>query len=160
MRGSAMLEGLRQASIPEHRCRVHRFGSWRLIDDCYNANPLSMRLALANAKDVAKDDPLLLLLGDMLELGEQSEEEHENLGALAAAAAPEKLFYAGRFAPSVLRGFSSGAPKERFETVQDVEGFLHAWRELGLRRGTILVKGSRGCRLEAYVSALGRELAA
>jgi UDP-N-acetylmuramoyl-tripeptide--D-alanyl-D-alanine ligase len=160
MSGPALLEGLQQASIPEHRCQVHRLGSWRVIDDCYNANPLSMRLALANAKDVAKEGPLLLLLGDMLELGEQSEEEHERLGSLAAATGADKLFYVGRFAPSVRSGFSSSAPEERFETVQDTEEFLQAWRRLNARQGTILVKGSRGCRLEAYVSALSRELEA
>ena len=156
----SILRGLEKASIPEHRCRVHRQGPWQLIDDCYNANPLSMRLALANARDVANDDPLVLVLGDMLELGAAGEKEHEELGALAAKMEPAKLFFAGRFAPSVRRGFTSLASAERFEAVEDVEGFLQAWRKLGLRRGAILIKGSRGCRLENYVSALGRELEA
>jgi UDP-N-acetylmuramoyl-tripeptide--D-alanyl-D-alanine ligase len=151
-------QGLEQARLPEQRWSIQRQGGYVLIDDSYNANPLSMERALRCAAERSAGGPLLLLLGDMLELGDESEREHERLGGMGAEAGCSLLFYAGRYADQVLKGLKSAGAAASFRRVQDPEDFLQAWRELAPDRGTLLVKGSRGGRLERFLHRLIQEL--
>ena len=67
-----------------------------IIDDAFNANPDSMRAGLETLKASYKDRPLILVLGDMRELGEESRAEHTNLGQfIAERIQPQRLFTVG-----------------------------------------------------------------
>jgi UDP-N-acetylmuramoyl-tripeptide--D-alanyl-D-alanine ligase len=120
-----------------------------VIDDCYNANPMSMRAALAELGHTAAERRIAVL-GDMLELGAEHEAEyHRAIGAAAQAADIKILVTVGRRA--ALAG-------ERFDgevvCVEDAAGAAAALRGR-LRSGdVVLVKGSRGVGLERVVAAL------
>ena len=67
-----------------------------LVDDCYNANPLSMGPSIAGARELAEERPLILVLGEMRELGAQSAAAHEELGRVVGGSGAQVLFLARR----------------------------------------------------------------
>ena len=121
-----------------------------LINDCYNANPMSMRAAI---DDLAETAPArrVAVLGDMLELGSQARAFHRQIGEHAAARGVELLVTVGPLAAEMRAGFSGEA-----RAVADAQGAAEVLPAL-LRAGdTVLVKGSRGVGLEAVAEALRR----
>ena len=126
-----------------------------LVDDSYNANPLSMQAALKTVSELSGNAHRILVLGDMLELGSFSLEAHHELGRRAAEAEPVLLCITGSFAKSVEQGaVENGCPSQRIfrfeEPGEAVERILST-----IRGGEwILVKGSRGMALERVVKAL------
>ena len=154
---AAIRAGLDQARLPEHRGHVHTLGGFTLIDDCYNANPLSMRLALHRARARAGGKPLVLILGEMKELGTEAHRSHHELGALAAGVQADHLLYYGAYAPEVASGFTAEG-QGSLHFFDNEEQFVGVWRDLEMESGLILVKGSRGCGLERFVHLLEQEL--
>jgi UDP-N-acetylmuramoyl-tripeptide--D-alanyl-D-alanine ligase len=123
-------------------------GGVLVIDDCYNANPMSMRAAL---EDLVASAPgrTVAVLGDMLELGPQAPELHREIGLRAAALGIDALLTVGPQAAAIADGF----PREH-RSVADAD---HAGPELAamLHEGdTVLVKGSRGVGLERVLADL------
>jgi UDP-N-acetylmuramoyl-tripeptide--D-alanyl-D-alanine ligase len=113
-----------------------------LIDDCYNANPMSMRAAI---DDLAETAPArrVAVLGDMLELGAEAARLHREIGAHAGAAGVELLVTVGPLAAEMSAAFpgESHAAADAGEAARLLDG--------SLRDGdTVLVKGSRGVGLE------------
>lgn len=126
-----------------------RFGS-TLIDDSYNANPASLAAALETIG--RENGPKWLVLGDMYELGEQAQDLHRVAGMNARSAHFEKLYCLGELSHQAAGTFGPGATA--FETVEDlIETLSHNLERLD-QPCTILVKGSRGMRMERVVSAL------
>jgi len=119
-----------------------------VIDDCYNANPMSMRAAL---EDLAETAPArrVAVLGDMLELGSDAERLHREVGEYAARLGVEPLLAVGPLAAVMREGY----PGE-IHTVPDAAAAAALLASL-LRPGdTVLVKGSRGVGLELVGRAL------
>ena len=126
-------------------------GEGLLINDCYNANPLSMVAALEHLAERAGDRRKVAVLGDMAELGPGAPAYHREVGGAASREGVEVLVAIGPLA----RGYLEGARGVR-EThwAPTVEQGLAALRRL-LRPGDcVLVKGSRAMGLEAVAEAL------
>jgi UDP-N-acetylmuramoyl-tripeptide--D-alanyl-D-alanine ligase len=125
-----------------------------LIDDCYNANPASMSAALRTLLDLSGSGRAVAVLGDMLELGSFEEEAHRALGEEAARRGVKLLAAFGprsRLTAEAAR--AAGLPS--FHTL-DVEELI-AWAQGAVEGADVLlVKGSRGMRLERLVEALRR----
>ncbi|MBS1568175.1 MAG: UDP-N-acetylmuramoyl-tripeptide--D-alanyl-D-alanine ligase [Bacteroidetes bacterium] len=121
-------------------------GKNQLVLDAYNANPTSMAAALTNFEHLKSDRPKLAILGDMLELGEVSRAEHEGIIALTQQLGLEALFIGNEFvqasASSGVRCHASAADALKALQAESPTGYL------------ILVKGSRGVKLETIVAAL------
>ncbi len=135
------------------RLHSRAVGQWRVIDDTYNANPESMRAALATLA-LAGSGRRLAVLGDMLELGAAGPAAHAALGGEAARVA-ERLYVVGEFAATVGRAAVAAGMQASAVYVARDKAQLTA-RLLGdLEHGdVILVKGSRGLGLETVVKAL------
>ena len=134
---------------PEGRLRVESYGSTVLIDDSYNANPASVKnalevLSLFSGQRVA-------VLGQMLELGELSAQEHRKVGELLNSLGIDVLVAYGPDTYEAYRVFKG----EKFY-FEEREELLSFFKELPLDGKAILVKGSRGNRLEE-VSQILRE---
>jgi UDP-N-acetylmuramoyl-tripeptide--D-alanyl-D-alanine ligase len=123
-----------------------------VINDCYNANPMSMRAALQELATTAAGRRVAVL-GDMLELGGPDEERyHRELGEQARAAGVELLVTVGPRAAWTGAGFGDVEGEHLHAT--DAAGAAAALRER-LRPGdTVLVKGSRGVALEHVAELL------
>ncbi len=126
-----------------------------VVNDAYNANPASMRAALAAFAQFPAASRRALVLGDMLELGEAAPAAHRELGQVAAQTAPALLLAVGAFAEHVVEGARAGGlPPSASRTAPDAEAaalLLSGW----LRPGDLLLlKGSRGVRLERILERL------
>ncbi|MDY0220407.1 MAG: UDP-N-acetylmuramoyl-tripeptide--D-alanyl-D-alanine ligase [Desulfobacterium sp.] len=141
---------------PGRMLLVPGFNNTTIIDDAYNANPGSVAAALETLERASEANASIAVLGDMLELGEQSAVFHRRIGALAAESGVVKLYAHGAMACHVIagaveRGLSGEAVMagSREEIVADLLKNTppKAW---------ILVKGSRGMHLEKIVTGLKR----
>jgi len=123
-----------------------------LLDDCYNANPHSTIAALDTLRALGEGRRLGAVLGDMLELGPEELELHRRVGAAAAGLA--WLYAFGPRARSLAIGArEAGVPEVGHGT--ELERGL-AWIRERLRPGDLLLlKGSRGMRMERFGEALG-----
>ena len=150
--------GLAIARPFTHRSRlVAGAAGITILDDCYNASPASMEAALATLTGlrVRGSGRAIAVLGDMLELGAFEEEAHRGLGRDAR----ERVDIAAFFGPRSLHSFeefssSASSPSAHFTEIEP----LLAWLRPRLQPGdTVLVKGSRGMKLERVVDALSKE---
>jgi UDP-N-acetylmuramoyl-tripeptide--D-alanyl-D-alanine ligase len=119
-----------------------------LIDDCYNANPMSMRAAV---DDLAETAPArrVAVLGDMLELGPEAPRYHREIGEHAAARGVGLLVTVGPLAAEMGSGFAGEA-----HSVEEPTAAAELLEAL-LREGdTVLVKGSRRLGLERVAQTL------
>ena len=127
-------------------------GGTVVINDCYNANPVSMRAALDHLAAVADRrgaHRIVAVLGDMRELGEHAPRFHEQIGARAADAGVDVLLAVGDHAGDYVRGF--GAPAEQ---APDAEAAAELAARLVRPGDVVLVKASRGVGLERVTEEL------
>ena len=119
-----------------------------LIDDCYNANPMSMRSAI---DDLAETAPgrRVAVLGDMLELGPDEQRFHREIGAHASAREVDVLVTVGPLAAEMAPAFAGDA-----HSVADAPAAAELLTRLLSPGDTVLVKGSRGVGLERVGRAL------
>ncbi|MEZ4466029.1 MAG: cyanophycin synthetase [bacterium] len=124
----------------------------RVILDCYNANPQSMAASLAA---FGRRSPRgVAILGDMLELGAGAASAHAAIGrAVAQASADLALIAVGRYAELVADA-ARQAGLSYAVAVADAEAAAEALRDRQLDGRPILLKGSRGMRLERVYAAL------
>jgi UDP-N-acetylmuramoyl-tripeptide--D-alanyl-D-alanine ligase len=148
-----IVSGLETAVMPEQRFFCRRHGCYTIIDDTYNANPLSMRRAIEAAVETAQGRPLVLVLGEMREMGAQAEVEHAKLGELAGGSGARAMFYHGGHAEAVAEGLSRTGFAGVFAVVDTPESFLRTLAGVDQGGGVFLFKGSRSMRMEEYVSA-------
>lgn len=126
-----------------------------VIEDSYNANPLSMRAALDALQDLGRPGRRIAVLGDMLELGQAARELHFEVGALVAMRA-DWLFTLGELAREIAAGAAAGGlAAGRIATAATVEELVDRLRAVLQPGDRLLIKGSRGMRMER-VSALLR----
>jgi UDP-N-acetylmuramoyl-tripeptide--D-alanyl-D-alanine ligase len=119
-----------------------------LVNDCYNANPMSMRAALDDLAATA-DARRVAVLGDMLELGPEELRFHRQVGEHARRVGVDLLITVGALAGEIGRAFGPHA-----HAVSDAEQAAQRLRELLQEGDTVLVKGSRGVGLEVIAQAL------
>lgn len=147
-----IIRGLSTATLPEQRFNHSRHGNWFIIDDSYNANPLSTKRSLEAALDIAKDKALICVMGEMLELGEDTVKEHTLLGQQLTAASV--IFWIGDQFEHILHGLESKKFTGKALACRDTKAFIQAFCTLNLSHGVILFKGSRSNKVERFVEAL------
>jgi UDP-N-acetylmuramoyl-tripeptide--D-alanyl-D-alanine ligase len=153
-----MAEGLRQSGPVAGRMTVRHGARLTVLDDTYNANPRSVAVALETLARLSRGRRAVAVLGDMLELGEDSVEAHRGVGREAARAVAA-LFAFGPRARDIARSAREAGLSEVWES----EDAAEMSRLLGehLRDGdVVLFKGSRGMRMERLVgTATGQVIA-
>jgi UDP-N-acetylmuramoyl-tripeptide--D-alanyl-D-alanine ligase len=143
--------GIARMSLPPMRSNVDRVGRALLINDAYNSNPGSARAAielLARAGADGGRRQRVAVLGTMLELGPSAPRLHDEIARAAIAAKVDLIAGVGEFGAALER---VGAPAERVISAPDAEA---VWPKLSSRLepdAVILLKGSRGVRLERLV---------
>ncbi len=146
-------ERLSAVTLPRQRFCRKQVGNWLVIDDSYNANPLSSARMLEAAAATAAGRPLVCVLGEMLELGTLAVREHELLGRRAAEAGACAVFWKGGHGRDVARGLASAGFTGLFRSVVRGADLRDGLKECGLTGGVMLFKGSRGNRLEELAEA-------
>jgi UDP-N-acetylmuramoyl-tripeptide--D-alanyl-D-alanine ligase len=149
----AIARGLAAARPVKGRCVWKRAGSVRILDDTYNANPVSVRAALETLAAAADARRRIVVLGDMLELGAISEEAHREAGRAVAASGAAEFVGVGRWALAAVEAARAAGLSESHHaaTFEDTVALLLKRLAPG---DALLVKGSRGMRMERVVDAL------
>lgn len=132
-----------------NRSQLKETGSNTLVIDAYNANPTSMRAAIENFAALKMPDKVLML-GDMLELGADSVSEHKGIVALALEKGFGRIFLVGSEFAAACAQLQCSVP-QLFEDSLKLRQHL---KEKPLSGCSILIKGSRGKRLERVIEAL------
>ncbi len=152
----AMLDRARSLAPAKHRGQVRRLSSGvTVLDDAYNANPLAMRKAL-DVLTAAHADRRVAVLGEMLELGPESVALHEGCGEAAARAGVDRLITVGGEAARALgeAAVRAGVSRDHVRHVADSQAAADLAADLVRAGDVVLVKGSRGVRLERVVERL------
>ena len=128
------------------------------VFDGYNSNLQSMTSLLESLKNEPRDD-LHLILGEMLELGEQASKHHKELGLLAGGLNPKSITFLGAFGDD----FSEGLKESGFENKSIISSAYN--KELALKvksvldeKDTVVLKASRGTKIEQFLIDLGVEV--
>ncbi len=124
------------------RLEIKDYNGIKVISDVYNANPISMEEALKELQRVKKGRGIAVL-GDMLELGSYAEEAHKKLGKLLSQFAIEVLIAVGPLMTHAASEFAGTV--YMLETSQEAGKLL---KEIWAKGDTVLIKGSRGMKLE------------
>lgn len=133
------------------RLEVTSYGPYTVINDVYNASPLSMAAALTTLANVSKGRKIAVL-GDMLELGDASVEAHRRVGRLAAEQGVDSIIAVGELAQHIAAAASEqGVKSTQFFTEHKVA--IDALRKLLQPGDYILLKGSRGMKMETMLEA-------
>ena len=159
-----IVRGIQACEPPSGRMNIEELSGWIIVDDSYNANPASMDAAIEYVKELKGAYGKNLVLGDMLELGEQTERFHLELGKKAASIDPSILVAVGKMSAIIAKGaIEQGLAESRiltFENAQEAASFL-AQEEGTFFNGTkrvVLLKGSRGVRLEEVGNVIKQRL--
>jgi UDP-N-acetylmuramoyl-tripeptide--D-alanyl-D-alanine ligase len=135
-----------------------RAGDVAILDDTYNASPASVRAALDTLAARRGTRRAIVVLGDMLELGALSDEAHREVGRAIAALPADELVGVGRAAALAVEAARAAGLGEAHHTATFEEAVTHLLKRL-TPGDVVLVKGSRGMRMERVVDALVARLA-
>ena len=135
------------------RMEFRKGNGFKIVSDCYNANPSSTRMALQTIGNMNVRGCRIAVLGDMLELGKASREMHREIGKLVPEMNFDLLLAVGEDAKEYVKGAKEGGLEQafHFDSVRDVIEFLG---EVVCEGDVLLVKGSRGMHMEQVVDAL------
>ncbi|MBN1471079.1 MAG: UDP-N-acetylmuramoyl-tripeptide--D-alanyl-D-alanine ligase [Syntrophaceae bacterium] len=126
-----------------------------LLDDSYNANPASVREALMTLKDLKTNHNGFVFLGDMLELGAQTDEMHRRIGMLIGTIGVNALFLQGDFSKITAAGAQEGGlSPENIFFLSDQDNCVDYLKEHLKKGDWILVKGSRRMKMERVAAKI------
>jgi UDP-N-acetylmuramoyl-tripeptide--D-alanyl-D-alanine ligase len=146
-------QGLQNMQAVKGRLQITKVNNIILIDDTYNANPASLKAALAILNK--HPSPAWLVLGDMNELGSQSANFHQEAGELARKIGVERLWALGKLSKHAVESFGTGG--QHFENQENLIKSIRNQLSLSPQT-TILIKGSRGMQMEKVVNALQEQI--
>jgi len=151
----AVRRGLAKAKPFSMRMQIEDWRGVSIINDSYNANPASMNAALATLAEIEGRGNKIAVLGDMFELGKQADKAHRSLGEAAAAAAVDALYLLGERAAEVRKGaLRGGLRREQIVLGRDHAGLARLLRERLKKGDWLLVKGSRGMKMEKVLQEI------
>lgn len=150
--------GLATARPVKGRCVWRPAGDVLILDDTYNASPVSVLAALDTIAAHRGSRRLVVVLGDMLELGAIEESAHREIGQAAVAAGAGELVGVGALARHTVEGARQAGLAEAHHVGTCEDAVTHLLKRV-VPGDMVLVKGSRGMRMERVVDALAARLA-
>lgn len=148
------VEALANCEFTKMRMNIEEKNGITLINDCYNASPESMKLAIETlAKQEAKRK--IAILGDMFELGEYSEALHKEVGKSIAENKIDKLYTVGKFGKFIIDGaVENGMSKENTKKYENLDDLLKELGAIIVQGDAVLVKASRAMNFEKIVEKM------
>lgn len=143
----AIKEAIEQYVPTNNRSQILEKGTNKIILDAYNANPSSMKVALENFSGLT-DASKIAILGDMFELGDNAETEHQHIAELASGLNIGKIFLLGENFQKVIPS------NDRIHRFPSFEAFKEHFSEFSIEHSTVLIKASRGMALERILELM------
>src|SRR5438874_7523518 len=142
--------GLGAAPLTKARLQIKEIGGIQFIDDSYNANPDSMKAALRTLVELDADGKRIAVLGEMRELGAESQRGHREVGETAATLGVNQLITIGDMAAAIAEAArSAGLPNT--SVVRSTSEAAQLLGEIAAPGDLVLVKGSRGAHTEHVI---------
>jgi UDP-N-acetylmuramoyl-tripeptide--D-alanyl-D-alanine ligase len=153
--GSMIAQGLGRFRPAAMRSQVATHHGVHFINDCYNANPASMKAALQLLAQWSPARERIAVLGDMLELGPEAGRLHRDVGQFLAAQGLSRLIVCGMLGRDIAQGARQGGMVDsQIDEVGDAVAAADQLKRI-LRQGdVVLVKASRGMKMEQVVQVL------
>jgi UDP-N-acetylmuramoyl-tripeptide--D-alanyl-D-alanine ligase len=144
--------GLENAEFPHMRMELVTIDGVRFVNDCYNANVVSMKAALQMIRETPCNGRKIAVLGDMLELGEWTQSAHGDIGVIAANCGLALLITVGQSARLIAQAaIEAGMETHRVLPLATTTEAEETIRTLAQEGDFVLVKGSRRLQLERIV---------
>jgi UDP-N-acetylmuramoyl-tripeptide--D-alanyl-D-alanine ligase len=153
--GAVIAQGLSRFRPAAMRSQIVVSHGVKIINDCYNANPASMKAAVLMLAQTGADRKKIAVLGDMLELGSGAVQMHEEVGAFVAHQGIDQLVACGALGRSLAEGAKkAGLDRTRILEMSDAAAAATAVKAMVKPGDVVLVKASRGMKLEQVTEAL------
>ncbi|KKI92214.1 UDP-N-acetylmuramoyl-tripeptide--D-alanyl-D-alanine ligase [Bacillus sp. SA1-12] len=150
-----IIEGFKAIKITGMRLElVESKNGVSIINDAYNASPTSMLAAIRLLNDLTGFNQKFVVLGDMLELGENEMEFHRQVGASLKKEEISHLFTFGKLGIEIANGAKQNLPEECIHPFEDKQALITQLKSMVNKNDVVLVKASRGMRLEEVVNEL------
>ncbi|MBU2431499.1 MAG: UDP-N-acetylmuramoyl-tripeptide--D-alanyl-D-alanine ligase, partial [Proteobacteria bacterium] len=154
-----MQKGIKAFTPVAGRLNIYRLASGiHLIDDTYNANPVSVTQALNTLDSLGKNCNRIAVLGDMLELGKKSEELHKKIGHTVAQLGISRLFVFGPLGEHTIKGaIENGFPAQNIFSGTKSR-IARKLADTVSKDTWILFKGSRGMAMESVIQEFTKNI--
>lgn len=153
--GTAIAAGLAKFRPAAMRSQISATHGVQLINDCYNANPASMKAAIQLLAELGRGKRSIAVLGDMLELGPKSTRMHRDVGAFIAGQGITRLLACGPLGRELAEGARMGGmASDAIIELPDAAAAGIALSSMVRQGDVVLVKASRGMQMEQVVEAL------
>ncbi len=143
----AIKEAIKEYSPSNNRSQIQKTKNNTLLLDAYNANPTSMGSSIINFSNLNTPLSKTLIIGDMLELGQYSKEEHQSIVELCNSKELKNVYLVGKH----FKETSTPEEYQKFDNTTELKTFLTA---NPINNSYILIKGSRGIALEKIIENL------
>ena len=148
--------GLAAAPLTKARLQIKEIRGVQFLDDSYNANPDSMKAALRTLVELEADGKRIAVLGEMRELGTESERGHREIGETAATLGVDQLITIGDAAELIAEGART-AGLDRVLSARSTGEAAKLLGEIAEPGDLVLIKGSRAARTEEVIEQFGRQ---
>jgi UDP-N-acetylmuramoyl-tripeptide--D-alanyl-D-alanine ligase len=142
--------GLTTAPLTKARLQIKEIEGVQFIDDSYNANPDSMKAALRTLVELDADGKRIAVLGEMGELGSESEQGHREVGETAATLEVDHLIAIGELGKIIAKA-AQNAGLEKVASVRSTSEAAELLGEIAAAGDLVLIKGSRLARTEQVI---------
>jgi UDP-N-acetylmuramoyl-tripeptide--D-alanyl-D-alanine ligase len=142
--------GLAATPLTKARSQIRDIHGVQFLDDSYNANPDSMKAALHTLAELDTDGKRIAVLGEMLELGRESEHAHREVGETAAALKIDQLIAIGNVAAGIADAAQRGGLTNT-AIVNSTSAAAALLDEISAPGDLVLIKGSRAARTEQVI---------
>src|SRR6266550_5265709 len=146
--------GLAAAPLTKARLQIKEIGGVQFLDDSYNANPDSMKAALRTLVELDAEGKRIAVLGEMRELGAESERGHREIGEAAATLGVNQLIAIGDIAAAIADA-AGQAGLRKTTIVKSTSEAAEVLGEIAAPGDLVLIKGSRAARTEEVIEHFG-----
>jgi UDP-N-acetylmuramoyl-tripeptide--D-alanyl-D-alanine ligase len=147
--------GLATAPLTKARLQIKEINGVQFLDDSYNANPDSMKAALRTLMELDADGKRIAVLGEMRELGAETQRGHEEVGQEAAALGVDQVIGIGEMG-GIISGAAKKAGLEKSNSVGSTSEAADLLIDIAEPGDLVLVKGSRLARTEEVIAAFAK----
>lgn len=145
-------DALASFKAPPMRMQILDLNDIKIINDCYNSNPGSLRWALQFLRDYSTQGKKIVVCGDMLELGRRAEKLHSDIGKRIARGKLDFLITVGSLSKNIASGaYSAGMSKRLIRTYHDTAEAAKFLRKITGSGDIVLIKGSRAMQMENVI---------
>jgi UDP-N-acetylmuramoyl-tripeptide--D-alanyl-D-alanine ligase len=148
--------GLAAAPLTKARLQIKDIGGVQFLDDSYNANPDSMKAALRTLVELDAEGKRIAVLGEMRELGVESERGHREVGETAATLGVDQLITIGDVAELIAEGART-AGLNKISSARSTGEAAKLLGEIAEPGDLVLIKGSRAARTEEVIEQFGSQ---